>query len=186
MKRDSAKEKAKLDRENAAEQQRQQEEERRQARRMRAEKKEKKKKGKIGWDSADVDGWMQDSDNESASSSLFRRSTDKTYGARKASGKSRTRGRGIVSHHYLNCGVPDSVRSDLKRRGVRLPKGTSEVDGVNMNTQLRRTKKTYNQLWEDAYTREDSRNCGSFADLTLPGSDRARRLQRLSRKNGFR
>jgi hypothetical protein len=144
--------------------------------------KQQQLKGKIGWAAAEAGGWMQD-DAARGPSSLFRSGGSERV---RSVGRVQTRNRQDVDHDYLNCGVPDSVRSDLKKRGVRLPKGSYEVAGVAMGAQLRNTKTTYNKMWEGACTREDSRKCGSFADLTLPGTDRAMRLKRLSAKTGFK
>lgn len=136
-------------------------------------------RGKIGWEDAEAD-WMR----ESLDGGLFRSS-------RKPPAKQRPQGvitskRDCPHHDHLNCGVPDSVRDDLRRRGVQLPLGTFEIEGVDIHSQLRKTKNTYNKMRQTACTGEESKNCGSFADLTLPGSDRAMRLKRLSMKNVFR
>ena len=151
-------------------------------RRLRVEKQRKENPGKVGWAIAEADGWMENEDfSLSCQESLLFREPKSS-----SPGRTRPRRRQNADHDYLNCGVPDSVRYDLNRCGVQLPIGTYEVEGVSMGAQLRQTKKAYNKLCKSAFTREDSKKCGSFADLTLPGSDRALRLQRLSVKNSFR
>ena len=82
---------------------------------------------------------------------------------------------------HLNCTVPRSVQVELGNSGVHLTNNKKMNDG-QMFSKLRQTKRVYNKIWEDACSREDSRKCGSFADLTLPGSDRAHRLARSKSK----
>jgi len=81
---------------------------------------------------------------------------------------------------HLNCAVPRSMRSQLSMSGVQL---ANKKNGGGMFQKLRATKAVYNRMWDNAHSREDSLNCGSFADLTLPGSDRAHRLARLQQKH---
>jgi hypothetical protein len=80
---------------------------------------------------------------------------------------------------HLNCAVPTSMRTRLSRSGVQL---ADPKNDDSMFQKLSTTKVVYTKIWENAHSREDSRNCGSYADLTLPGSDRAHRLSRLTQK----
>jgi hypothetical protein len=85
----------------------------------------------------------------------------------------------------LNCAVPDSMRLVLSKSGVSLSK--AQDNNVNMFYKLRTTKKVYNKICEGAHSRDAALKCGSFLDLTFPGSDRAHRLARLKQKHsGFK
>ena len=88
-----------------------------------------------------------------------------------------------VTQDHLNCGVPSAIRHELSQSGVSL---SNQTNDEHMFSKLRKTKNVYNKIGEHASTREDSRNCSSFQNLTLPGSDRALRLARLKqKKNGW-
>ena len=49
------------------------------------------------------------------------------------------RGRRVQKRDHLNCGVPQSVRTQLSRSGVSMPMGKYEVQDAKMFAQLRTT-----------------------------------------------